>query len=120
MNVFRRIVDMLSDISRRDGDCRFLDSMSVPGELGGREAEEYLLNRVFECRYPEYSSMRRSAMERIALLSSRGVQVDFPEYFAGGELTLKIPVRKRDNPASVLEKVKGLEEGELLDIVKML
>jgi ParB-like chromosome segregation protein Spo0J len=120
MNVFRRIVDMLSDISRRDGDCRFLDSLSVPAEMIGREAEEYLLDRIFERRYPEYSSMRRSAMERISVINSRGIQVDFPEYFEGGELTLKIAVRKRDNPALVLEKVKGLKEGELLDILKTL
>ena len=81
VNIFKKTVEMLVDINRRDGDCSFADSIVLDGDISGRELEQDIFQKIFEKRFPEYSSMRKRAERCIRELNVQGMTVDFPEYF---------------------------------------
>jgi len=116
VNVFRKIVEMLIDIARRGGDCAFISNV----QLSGRQDELELLRLVFEERYPEYSAMKKRSDEIISALSVSGTDIEFPEFFEGGRLSVKITLNKRDGAKALAAKAGHLDKELLQELLDML
>jgi len=115
INIFRKIVEMLSDIARRGENWVFPDV-----RLSGRQDEQELLGMVFRKRYPEYSAMKKRSDEIISALSAAGSEIDFPEFFEGGHLSVKITLSKRDGAKALAAKAGRLDERLLQELLDML
>ena len=115
INIFKKIVSMLLDITRRNGNWTFPDF-----NLSGRQGEQELLKIVFKERYPEYSEMKKRSDEIISALSSADAEIDFPEFFEGGSLSVKITLSKRDDAKTLADRAGRLDEELLQKLLDML
>jgi hypothetical protein len=132
INIFKKIVEMLLDMANGiansaapsgDSGARDERRASFPEfsqKFAGREGEKELLRAVFEARYPEYSALKKRADEIISALSSSGVGIEFPEFFEGGSLAVKITLGKRDGAEAVSRKAEGIDRELLRELLSML
>ena len=116
INIFRKIVTMLLDIVRRGGNMTLFSDT----QLSGRQGEQELLRKIFEERYPEYSALKKRSDEIISALSAAGTEIEFPEFFEGGSLSVKIALKKRDGAKALAAKAGRLDEVLLQELIDML
>ncbi|MBN1496642.1 MAG: hypothetical protein JXA07_07730 [Spirochaetes bacterium] len=120
VNIFRFIIDMLSDIQTRDGNVDFVDLIR-PGDSDDRKQwEERLFEAVRIKRYPEYVSMKKRADEIAGYFAARGIQVDYPSFFEGDGLDLKVRLNKREDPESVRKKIGAPDLSKLKELLDLL
>ena len=115
INIFRKIVTMLLDIARC-GEGRVFPDV----RLSGRQGEQELLRIIFEERYPEYSALKKRSDEIISALSAAGAEIEFPEFFEGGSLSVRIALRRRDGAKALAAKAGRLDETLLQELIDML
>ncbi|MCL2025687.1 MAG: ParB N-terminal domain-containing protein [Leptospirales bacterium] len=115
INIFRKIVPMLLDIARRSENWAFPDAA-----ISGRQGEQELLKIIFEERYPEYSEIKKRSDEIISALSFAGAEIDFPEFFEGGSLSVKITLGKRDGAKTLVDRAGRLDKELLQKLLDML
>lgn len=116
-NIFRRTVSMAGEAVRRDG------SLNLPEPDLNRlpsEQEEILFRTVFDIRYPEYSAMKKHADELVSAVTGSGASVEFPEYFEGGQLTLKFSLNRRDGFEGFKRKTEAVDRDSLEKLLKLL
>ena len=119
LNIFKKMMDLLIDITRRDGHCNFLSNINADITTGRGIAQE-LLQQIFELRYPEYSSLKKTADSRLKDIQSAGVLVDFPEFFEGGEINIRIPMKKKEGADAFFKKAQKVSKEELQKLLDML
>ncbi len=120
VNIFKNIVEMLTDICARDGDIGLIDDGPPDNSEAPKRWDEHLLGRVFSVRYPAYSGLKAKADDIVKGFSSRGIKVGYPAYFEGDTLELAVSVRKGEDPAKVREKISSLDLSALKELLDML
>lgn len=120
VNIFRFIIDMLTDMVIRDGGIGFVSDI-VPDESTDRKQwEEQLFDRIREARYPEYSAIRSRADDIVRYFAAHGIQVGYPPYFEGDRLDLTMQLGRRDDPFSVRKKIDEADLSKLKELLELL
>jgi hypothetical protein len=120
VNIFKFIVEMLTDIQARDGDIGFIEQIRPDESIDRKQWDEYLYDRVREVRYPDYTAMKRDADEIARYFSARGIRLDIPHYFEGDRVDLTVSLGKHDVPESVLKKLSEVDWGRLRKLQDLL
>jgi hypothetical protein len=120
VNIFKFLIDMLSDILTRDGDLGFVDGLRFDDQMDKREWEEYLYDSVYKVRYPEYSSLKSRADEIGRYFAGRGILVEYPPYFEGDQLDLTMSLRKGDDPEAVRDRINETDLSKLKKLLELL
>jgi hypothetical protein len=120
VNIFKNIVEMLSDICARDGGIAAVENIMPDDSASIKRWDDYLLGRVFPVRYPAYSAMKNKADEIVRQYDVRGVHIDYPAYFEGDSIDLKLILSKRDDPAAVKKKINDLDVSKLRELLDLL
>lgn len=120
VNIFRFIVDMLSDIQTRDGSLAFVEGIR-PGESDDRKKwDERLYEAVRGQRYPEYAGMQKKADAVAAFYAARGIRVEYPPYFEGDALDVTVRLHKHDDPESVRRRIEDADLSKLKELLELL
>lgn len=120
VNIFRDIVEMMSDILRRDGTLAAVLSLPAPTTGDRRRDEQLLHDAIYSLRYPAYSDLRRKAERIAAGIERAGCSVDFPPYFEGDEVSLTIRFDRGDNEDSIHRKLSEIDAGLIEKLVGLL
>ncbi len=115
VNIFKKIVDHVFDISRRDG----VESLLSLNMEDIRD-DSALYEEIFKIRYPAYSSINKCSGELVEKIKAPGLSVDFPEFMEKDYITLKLNISKRSSPGEwrkILSIINDEEIRELLDIL---
>lgn len=120
VNIFREVVEMLSEISRRDGSIETASAIKIPDIRDPRGRENSLHSSLMSLRCPRYTVLKEEADNLIAKLRAVGIEVTFPNYFEGDTIGLTVKVSKKDGPAVVRDTFTRADEetlGKLLDLL---
>lgn len=120
VNYFKDIVDFMVDIDKRAGGTGDLASIDISTVEGRSEGEELVYHEVFRVRYPEYSRMIAEVDDIVSRLRRAGADVDFPRYFEGNSITLKIPIAKGEGADTLTELLKKIDRGEIEKLLDLL
>jgi hypothetical protein len=119
INFFRDMADFICDIRARDGNTAMLKSID-PGSVEDKKQRElYIYNELRKARYPEYTAMKGKADRIIADLKRGGVDIDFPEYFEGDSIGMRITLSRR-NIGGLRELMKSMDIDGIKSLVEML
>ncbi len=120
INIFRDLIEMMSDILRRDGTLSTVLGMPVP-ETGDRRRDEQLLHEaVYSLRYPAYSEMKEKAGLIASEIERGGCSVGIPPYFEGGEVSLTIHFGRGDDEASIRRRLTGIDARKIGKLIGLL
>jgi hypothetical protein len=120
VNIFKGLIDMIADIYVRDGTAAALETVT-PDESGDRARwDEYLFNRVFRLRYPDYSSRKMKADDIVSRYSSRGIRIDYPAFFEGDTLNCTVSIRKGEEPQMLQKKINEMDMEGLRELLELL
>lgn len=114
VNVFKMVVDCLFDLGKKNPHV----ALPVPEAAGPDDRQ--LLDAFSRLRFPEYSSLKEQAGSLIDAVTSRGVSVEFPEYFEGGSFRLIIDVGVRDSGDDIRARLKSIDTEKLAGLAKLL
>lgn len=114
-NIFKMLVDFLFDIKKRDGE---LKPVEFPGP--GKMDDKTLHDIVFRLRYPDYTTKRNEADALISAINSKGVTVEFPEYFERDILSLKFTISKKEKSDRLHELVSSINSEKIESLLKLL
>jgi hypothetical protein len=120
VNIFKSIVEMLSEINARDGGLGVVEHVAPEGESSGTRWDERLAGLIYRARYPEYSSLKRRADEIVRRYSAAGIQVRYPSYFEGDRIDLTFSLKKQDDPATVKKKLEAMDTVGLRELLDLL
>ncbi len=115
VNIFKKLVDYIFDISKRDGE----GCLDEAGKVEFKSDSELLVH-IFRIRYPDYSGKRAASLKLIEELSSGKVNVDFPEFFERDSFSLRIDIRKGNSPESVSDIFNSINRKRLAELQKLL
>ncbi|HSV95576.1 MAG TPA: ParB/RepB/Spo0J family partition protein [Spirochaetota bacterium] len=120
VNVFRDVVEMMSDILRRDGTLAPVLALPAP-ETGDRRRDEQLLHdAVYSLRYPAYSEMKENAGQISAEIERGGCSVSIPPYFEGGGVSLTIRFGRGDDEDSIRGRLSGIDARKIEKLIGLL
>ena len=120
VNIFRFIIDMLSDIQTRDGSLAFVERIHPDDSDDRKKWEEQLYAAVRGTRYPEYTAMQKKADEITGYFAARGMQVEYPSYFEGDRVDLTVRLHKREDPESVWKRLGDVDLSKLKALLELL
>ena len=120
VNIFKSIVDMTSDIIKRDHHIEHLYAIDIDSIQDRRMKELHLVEALREIRYPEYSKLKNKASHIIDEISKTGISVSMPEYFEGDTISLLFTVSRRDGIQKLQEQVKGIKYEKISELLYML
>lgn len=119
-NIFKKMVDYLADINRRDGISSQFEKLDYGSIKDRRAKEDYLYYEVFRLRYPEYSELRESAQNIINRIRTTGVNIIFPEYFESDEIDIHFKINRRDGIESFRSEIEALNTQDLIELLELL
>ncbi len=119
-NIFREVVEYAWDIYKRDQETGALMSIELPSVDDHRKREDVLYKKVFELRYPEYSSKKAFFEEYKHRIEKKGFILSYPEYFEGDQITIGIKIKKKENPKNISHRLPELNDEELQELLKRL
>lgn len=114
INVFKSVVDHLFDLGKK------YEHLDLPVLIQGKSDDRHLLEAVNRLRFPEYSRRRERVDMIISSVSSRGVSVDFPEFFESSRFTLNVEMSVRDSADDIRARLDGIDAGKLVELASML
>lgn len=120
VNIFKQIVELLYDISRKGIGAENLQKITIPTEAEPRHKESWLLGSLLSIRYPDFSKRKYEADILLDTLRKNGIQPSFPEFFEGDEIGFTIHVRKKEGIASLYDKIEKIDSdivNRLLDLL---
>lgn len=120
VNVFRDIVEMMSDILRRDGSLTAVFALPAPGSGDRRRDEQLLHDAIYSIRYPAYSDLKDKAGRIAAEIERGGCSVGIPPYFEGGDVSLTLRFGRGDNEDSIRGKLAGIDARRIEKLVGLL
>ncbi len=120
VNIFRFIVDMLTDMMTRDGNIDFVKGIRPDGSIDRKQWEDHLYRLIREARYPDYSSSRKRADDVVRYFAARGIGVDYPPYFEGDRIDVTVSLERKDDPASVRKRIDEADLSKLKDLLELL
>ena len=120
INIFREIVEMLSDIALRDGTLESVLAIP-PAQTGDRRRDEQaLFDAIYALRYPSYTEMREKAAKIVSGIERGGFGVTFPPYFEGGEVTLTIRFVRGESEESIRRRLSEVDAREIEKLLELL
>jgi hypothetical protein len=114
VNVFKIVVDHLFDLGKKN------PLAALPVMDAAVADDRQLLDAVSRIRFPEYSQLRERAGNLINSVTSRGVSVEFPEYFESSRFTLNVDVSVRDSAEDIRRRLNGIDAGKLVELASLL
>jgi hypothetical protein len=117
MNIFRDIVEILHDISKRDGSLDLVRDIHPSDLEDPRGRENHVLGVLKEIRYPEYTISKQRAESLVSALRGKGISVDLPKYFEGDTIGFVFRITKREGSG---ELKKNLEQLDMLVVQNLL
>ena len=120
MNIFRDIVEILNDISKRDETLAPVRNINLTELEDPRGRENLVLGFLKELRYPEYSKSRQRAEIIISSLRGKGFTVDFPQYFEGDTIGIGLSVAKREGAGGLKKKLEQLDIPAVQNLLDLL
>ncbi len=114
-NIFKMLVDFLFDIKKRDGVLKPVE-ITGPGKMDDKS----LYDTIFRMRYPDYAAKKIEADTLISSINSKGVTIEFPEYFERDSLTLKFNISKKEKGDRLQELVSSVNPDKIKDLLKLL
>ncbi len=120
VNIFRFIVDMLSDILVRDGNIGFLAGIRPDESIDRKHWDERLYGLIREARYPEYSALQKRADDIAGYFAARGIDLRYPPYFEGDRIDLTVSISRRDDPALVRKRIDDADLSKLKELLDLL
>lgn len=120
VNIFRFIVDMLTDMMVRDGSVDFVREIQPDGSIDRKQWEDHLYRLIREARYPDYSASRNRADDIVRYFASRGIDVDYPPYFEGDRVKVTVSLGRRDDPASIRKRIDEADLSKLKELLELL
>jgi hypothetical protein len=121
VNIFRDLAEMLFDL-QRDGKLPAELFEPLPDEINDqRQHENYIYNRTYSLRYPEYSRLKEKADKLRSNLQSVSIEIEYPEYFERSSLRLIVGLHKGADINKIGGKLESLLKSssfkELLDLI---
>lgn len=114
VNVFKIVVDHLFDLGKKN------PGTALPVIDAAVADDRQLLEAVSRIRFPEYSALRERADNLVEAVTSRGVSVDFPEFFESSKFTLNFDVSVRDSADDIRRRLNGIDAGKLVELASLL
>jgi len=120
INIFREVVEMLSDIALREGTLESV--LAIPPARTGdrRRDEQALFDAVYALRYPSYSAMKEKAEKIVSGIERGGCAVTFPPYFEGGEITLNIRFARGEREESIRRRLSEVDARAIEKLLELL
>ncbi len=103
-NILKTIVDMISEIERRDGTFPKID---VDSSI--ENYDKILHEKVYKIRYPQFSEKKREVLDKISVFEKSGLKVNFPDYFEGGKFELILQITKKNGVSETEKQLKNLD-----------
>ena len=119
VNLFRRIVEMLYDLSKKNRNDLF-DESSIDDIEDRRERANVIFKELFVKRYPHYSSLEELLKKIQQELRKKNWDVQFPQYFEGDRFGLTLMVHRSDNIEIITNRINGIPKGLIQELQKML
>jgi hypothetical protein len=119
-NIFKNITEYLLDIYKREKTRAQICEIDLSAIDDRRSREVFLHDQLFKTRYPEYSKLKEKADDIIKHFNSRGFKINFPEYFEGDEIELRLTVNKRDNLNHVEERLGNINIDDIKKLLELL
>ncbi len=109
VNIFREIVDMMIDIRKRDGSLERLGAIDMLSGEDRKLREDHIFREISRIRYPEYNRIKEEADAIIRKLREERIDAALPPYFDGDSISLSVNFNKREDPASVIERLSRID-----------
>ncbi len=108
VNAFRKTVEMVSEILRRDGNLdSIMDGEVFSGDDRNTRAE-MLIEEITRRRFPEYTALHDRVEGIRKRLSRRGFGLDFPRYFEGERFKISVEIHRRSRPEELRRTLESL------------
>jgi len=112
-NFFKMIIDCVYDIYRSGNSISVIESITT-------EDDKILYNTIYRIRYPRYVNMKMESDAIIRELTSRGLSIDFPEYFDRSFITIKLNIDKKLDCDTQLKKISDMNSSRLEELISLL
>lgn len=121
VNIFRKIADMVYDLSKRDRDAGGLISVLAPAGQEDSRYDERIYDLVFRLRYPEYSAKRERVMDLVGQIPGGTARILLPDYLEGDRITVSFSMGRKDDPAEMSRKIGSIICGTAVrELVKII
>jgi len=120
VNLFKRGVELASEIVRRDGSLDSLDDTAALAGDDRKAAAERLMEEIGRRRYPRYTELRERAEAIKRKLAGMGFDVDFPKYFEGESFRVSVTVKRGAMPEEVKQTMESLPPDLVAELQRML
>ncbi len=114
VNVFKMVVDHLFDLGKKN------PHVVLPVMDPAMADDRHLIDAVSRLRFPEYSQIKDRADCLISAVSSRGVSVEFPEFFESARFTVNVDVSVKDSADVIRARFDGIDAGKLAELASIL
>ena len=122
VNFFKKILDLLIDIWRRDKKKKLKVSeiKKIEDNEDRKVLEEELYKNLFKIRYPEYSSLKRQVENLKEDFLSQGIHIDFPEFFEGEQLNISFGLFKNSQISNLKDKMDSVDYKKIKKLLELL
>lgn len=120
INIFREMVEMLSDILLRDGSLAAVFALPPARTGDPRREEQSLHDAVYAVRYPSYTAAREKAAGIVAEIERGACTVALPPYFEGGDITLSFRFARGETEDSIRRRLSGVDARKIEKLLGLL
>jgi len=120
VNIFKSVVEMLTDIYKRDNTLEQVIALDPDGIDEKKRREDYIHSRLSEIRYPQYTDIKARADKYLKEYSSKGIRIDFPAYFEGNTIDIRITAGKNETYDKITNKLNFISEKRLKQLFELL
>ena len=116
VNIFKRIVDMVSDfVFSIDNEEDLISILNAD-----YSNDECLLNALKEYRYPKYTVLEKEKNDLIKKLSNSNLKINFPEFFEGSEFQIILKCTKNKSKFDLVNTINQIDENLFKKLSEML
>jgi len=114
-NILKNIVDMISDIERRDES---LPPIEVDFSI--ENFDKIIYDKIYKIRYPQFSQMKSELISKISTLEKNGLKIKFPEYFEGNKFEIIFQISKKNGVENMEKSIRNLDYNQISTLLEYL
>jgi hypothetical protein len=119
MNYIRELIEVIYDISRMQPLSECMEE-ALQRAGSGKVRDEDIISYFNSQRNPEYMKLKDESDALKKTFLHNGVELEYPPYFEGSEVCVKIKISRRDKGASFAKGRAFLEKIDIEEVLKYL
>ncbi|PKL37630.1 MAG: hypothetical protein CVV44_14895 [Spirochaetae bacterium HGW-Spirochaetae-1] len=120
VNVFKKAVEMIQDIYRRDGTVAWMEKINPTLIDDPRGSENYILEALHRIRYPEYASLWADVEVLLDSMKGQDLEIKFPEFFEGDAISVVLKIRRDETYADIKKKMQKIDQDSFDKLLRFL